>query len=143
MTLAGVLRDLERFDEAGPLMEEAAKLTGRNTLVLMNFCALCSRRGDVVRANALADELVERGGREWVSPYYLALALAAVNRREEAFTFIERAVDSGDFWAAMMGVDPLADILRDDARLDSAISRMRISGYLPLHPNITQRLKRQ
>lgn len=128
MTLGGVLRDMGQWEEALPMLERAVVVTQRNTLALENLCVAMARYGDMERANALCDELVERSRTEWVAPYYFAHALAATGRREEAFEQINRAVETRDFWAVMMRLDPEVDVLRDDPRLEDAMRRLGIPG---------------
>jgi serine/threonine-protein kinase len=128
MTLAGVYRDLGRFDEALPMMEHAVELTRRNPLVLTNAAALYAKTGDRARAASLADELIARSTTGWVAPYYVAQALGWAGRREDAFAWLERAVDAHDFWLVMAGGDQLSDPLRDDARFSAMMRRVGIPG---------------
>jgi serine/threonine-protein kinase len=128
MTLAGVYRDLGQFDEAVPMMEHAVELTRRNPLVLTNAAALAAKTGDHARAANLADELVARSATEWTAPYYVAQALGWAGRLEDAFAWLDRAVDAHDFWLVMAGGDQLSDPLRGDARFSAMMHRVGIPG---------------
>jgi tetratricopeptide (TPR) repeat protein len=121
-----VHRELGSFDDAIPLLERALALTGRNPLVLSNAAVAYARRGDLDRATACIDELVQRAATERVAPVFIGEALGWLGRREEAFTWLDRAIDDRDFWLAMLGVDPVADSLRDDPRLDDVMRRVGI-----------------
>jgi tetratricopeptide (TPR) repeat protein len=128
MTLAGVYRDLGRFDEAVPMMEHAVELTRRNPLVLTNATALYAKTGDHARAASIADELIARSATEWTAPYYVAQALGWAGRLEDAYAWLERAVDAHDFWLVMAGGDQLSDPLRGDARFSAMMRRVGIPG---------------
>ncbi len=126
--LAAVLRDLGQFDEAILISEQGLKLTARTPLALVNAAVTHAKHGDRPRAERCASELVTRSASEWVSPYYVAQALGWVGQREEAFAWLERAVDAHDFWLVVLGVDRFADPLRDDPRFDEVMRRIGVPG---------------
>jgi len=57
------------------------------------------------------------------SPYLKATIHAALGRRDEAFAFLERAVEQRDEWAADLGVDPALDRLRGDPRMGRLLQK--------------------
>ena len=126
MQLGLVLREQGAFEEAIPVLERALALTGRNPLVLANAAVAYAKHGDPARAAACMGELVQRATTERVAPVYIGEALGWLGRHEEAFAWLERAVEDRDFWLAMLGVDPVADALRGDPRLDEVMRRIRI-----------------
>jgi serine/threonine-protein kinase len=132
MTLAGVYRDLGRMTEAVPMMEHALKLTRRNPLALTNAVALYAKSGDLTLAGTIADELVARSAKEWVAPYYVAQALGWVGRMDDAFAWLDRAVDAHDFWLVMARGDQLSDPLRDDPRFSAMMRQVGIPARVPL-----------
>jgi tetratricopeptide (TPR) repeat protein len=121
-----VLRERGAFDEAIPLLERALALTGRNPLVLANASVAYAKHGDAKRAAECMDELFDRAATERVSPIYVGEALGWLGRRDEAFAWLDRAVEDRDFWLVMLGVDPAADALRGDPRLDEVMRRIGI-----------------
>jgi tetratricopeptide (TPR) repeat protein len=126
MSLAAVYRDLGRMAEAIPMMEHALTLTRRNPLVLTNAVAMYAKAGNLALAGTIADELVARSAKEWVAPYYVAQALGWVGRMEDAFAWLDRAVEAHDFWLVMARGDQLSDPLRDDSRFSAMMRRVGI-----------------
>ena len=55
---------------------------------------------------------------------FIALQYAAIGDKDQAFEWLERAYENGDYWPETMLVEPLFDPLRDDPRFDDLVRRM-------------------
>jgi hypothetical protein len=96
--------------------------------------AYVARAGQIGRARemlqaqrARADSLLRTGARFYISPDELALAYAEVGDLDEAFDWINRALDSRTGGIILwLKVDPHFDNLRSDPRYLSALRRLNV-----------------
>jgi serine/threonine-protein kinase len=95
--------------EAIAEMESAAGLTGR--------------REQALRLRA---ELEERSGRQYVSPSALARMYTGLGEKDQAFVWLNKAVEAHDPNFTFSVFDPLWDPLRSDPRFTRAVRRMRL-----------------
>jgi hypothetical protein len=58
-----------------------------------------------------------------ISPYYFALAFAALNETDKAFDNLNRALAEQDKWVGWAKVDPRLDTLRRDPRFGDFLQR--------------------
>jgi serine/threonine-protein kinase len=108
-------------DAALDALERASALSARNPWVLAPLAQLHTLRGEREAADRYVAELLDRRGSEYVSGVLCAFALAPLGRMDEAIHELSRAVEERDFWLSMLGVDPLADVLRGDPRFDAVL----------------------
>lgn len=66
----------------------------------------------------------QRDARGFASPYYAAVALGALGRREEALAEIDRIEGAASTTGWLLRVDPHFDPIRDDPRFDAALARI-------------------
>jgi serine/threonine-protein kinase len=100
-----------------------------DTVGLLGFA--CARAGDVTSARQALETLDRLAVRQHVPPIDRALVHMALGERDQAFHWIDQAVDAREVFAAYLGVDPLYDSLRDDARFTALLSRLnrpRVGG---------------
>ena len=71
--------------------------------------------------------LEERARREHVPAFAFALAYTGLGDLEQAFAWLERAVESRDELLAENFMDPLFDPLRGDARYGRVVARLGAS----------------
>lgn len=67
-------------------------------------------------AEAILEELDEMRATEYMDPYYMALLLEALGRRDDAIEELGRAIEENSATLYMLDVDPKMDTLRTDAR---------------------------
>ncbi len=75
---------------------------------------------------------LERAKREYVSPADIALFYARLNKRDEAFAWLEKAMNERSILFNYLVADPRFDNLRSDPRLPKLLSRV---GLQPLGMN--------
>lgn len=79
---------------------------------------------------AVAEEklqaLIDLSKERYVSPYQLALTCCYLNDPERALDFLEKALESKEAWLNWMGVEPMFDMLRSDARFIAILEK---TGY--------------
>lgn len=73
----------------------------------------------------LAERLISEGDESRQLPYYIACINAVRGKKEDAFSWLEKAIDAGwrDFRLAML--DPLLDSLRDDEQFKLSMAMVK------------------
>jgi hypothetical protein len=66
----------------------------------------------------VADELERLRGAKGLFAYELGVIRAALGERDQAFRWLERAIQERSGWIAYLRVDPRLDALRADGRFD-------------------------
>ncbi len=78
--------------------------------------ACLARNGRQPEARKILDELETRRKTEYVDAYYMTLLLEALEKHEEAFKELARAVEENSATLYILDVDPQMDSLRADPR---------------------------
>ncbi len=71
-------------------------------------------------------ELEERAKTAYVAPHLIALYYAQQGKNDEAFTWLEKALESRDPAIVTLSVEPLFDGLRSDPRYSTLLRRMNM-----------------
>ncbi len=79
-------------------------------------------------AQKMLDELLELSQQEYVEPYFIALIYTALDEKDQAFTWLEKAYEEHFATMAVLKVDPMFDSLRDDPRFKSLLQRMGLAN---------------
>lgn len=87
--------------------------------------------GDQAGALATIAELRRLAARTYVSPYYLALIYAALERQAEALAELERSHAEQDSTLVSVNIDPRFDPLRQEPRFKALLSRMGFPSQKP------------
>ncbi len=112
-----------KFEESLTDLQKANNLSSgddRTKATLGYAYALCGRKD---ASQKVFNELKAQSRRRYVSPYLLALVCVGLNK-EEAFHWLDEAFDQRNIELPWIGVDPLFDPLRSDARFHSLVRRM-------------------
>jgi tetratricopeptide (TPR) repeat protein len=84
--------------------------------------------GKTKEAQAVLDELQAlRSGGHFETSYGIALVHAALGDTEQAFTWLDRAVDERSHWLVWLRLDPRWARLRSDARFNKLVQRVGLS----------------
>ncbi len=85
------------------------------------------RRDDAL---ALVAELERTSETRFVSPYQLSLVYCFLKDKEKAIECLKRAAGLKEPWLNWIGVEPVFDVLRGDARLDSIAEPFSYQGWM-------------
>ena len=88
----------------------------------MAFAAL----GRSADAKKILDELLAQSRERYVSSTSLALIQQALGNFDEAFRFLDRAIDNRDGFVFSIKVSPLHDPLRGDLRFAALLKKLRL-----------------
>ena len=90
--------------------------------------------GDRVRAKALQESLLARARSEYVSPYTLAFVPLGLGDTSVALGWLEKALKERTLPLKWIGVDPLFDPLRGEARFRAILKRMGLPEVTHVSP---------
>ena len=111
------------FDEA--LEEERQELEWRNDDVML--AALeegLEAAGPVGAMHAMAETLASRAIESYVDPFKIAEAYVRAGSVDEAFYWLDKAVDHGSYEITYLAFQPDFDVLRNDARYQELLERV-------------------
>jgi serine/threonine-protein kinase len=107
---------LDRFDEARRVLDQAVAGSNRHPWPVSELAILSARRGDIAHGQVLLDELLHRRKTEFISARSIGAVLMHLGRLDEAFVWLELAVDDREWLMAMWGVDRRWEPIRGDPR---------------------------
>jgi pentatricopeptide repeat protein len=107
-------------------LQKAVALNEKQTLILGALAHAYARAGRHEEAVQLVRELkrFEAEEREYVPPFGLIWAYAALGDKEQAFAYLERSFDERRDRMVWLNVDPLLDPLRSDPRFKDLVRRI-------------------
>ena len=114
----------EMYCEAIKQYQETSRLVGKNqelTGYLGHSYALSDRKVEARKALSELKRLSEQG---YESGYFLALIYTALNDREQAFVWLEKAYDRREEMLGLLKIDPMLDQLRKDPRFMNLMRRV-------------------
>jgi tetratricopeptide (TPR) repeat protein len=80
--------------------------------------------GRPAEALSVVGELKRRADSSYVSPYDIAIVYVGLGRTDEAFAWLEKAVQSRAYGLVFLNVDPRLDAIRTDPRFVDLVSRV-------------------
>ena len=87
---------LGRYDEVLARTPALLAMSGRHPWALGTLCWVLARMGEKEKAVAVFEEAEARSRHEFISPFWLAAAAAAVGRIDDAERYAERALNERD-----------------------------------------------
>jgi tetratricopeptide (TPR) repeat protein len=112
------------YEEAVAEYKVAIPLSGDSPDELASLGYAYALSGRRREAQAVLDELKERSRRRYISPTVIAFLHAGLGETDEAFAWLDRAVEGRDFILVFLKVDPTFDRLRADPRFASLQRRV-------------------
>jgi len=127
--LGSVLLAQGKQAEARAEFEAAVRMAGDNPRYLAYLANARARSGDAAGARAILGKLdaLEKGGR-YVSPLDRALVHAGLGETESALNGIEKSFDDRPSLMPYLGIDPVWDGLRGNARFQAVLQRLGLPG---------------
>lgn len=114
------------FEEGVKLLRSAIAISGRDVMSLNILSIMLAQEGQVEEAEQLLAEQIEAQRSAAVPYVFAAYVLGALNRKDEAFDWLQRGVAKHDYWLSMMRVEPWYDSLRSDPRFDAVMEALGI-----------------
>jgi len=118
---------LGNYPEAMAEIQKAVSLAGDTTSALaavMGYIHALAGREDM--ATAILKQLNKTAATAHISPYGMALIHIALNQKDQAFTWLDKAYQMRDPWLVFLKVNPMLDSLRSDARFNELLQKMNL-----------------
>ena len=117
-----------RYDEAIAEMRDFREHADRDVpLAAEDLGRTYARSGQLNLARAELRDLQDRAKREYVAARSFGLLHAELGNMDEAFRWMNTAVDDHESFLAMLKVSPTFDVLRDDVRFDDLLRRIGLT----------------
>jgi Flp pilus assembly protein TadD len=110
--------------DARQSLDDAYRLTGRASDLRVLAAYMYALAGDERESRRLIAELTSDPERAPARPAEIAGVLGVLGDTTEAFSWFERAVNSGDTTVGYVAIDPRYDALRADPRFERLLARL-------------------
>lgn len=110
------LVQLGRAEEGVAALRQGLALMPNSALPMYELTFALVAANHMQEARAIVRETKDLAVKQYVSPYFLAMAHASVGELDTAFEWFEKAFDQHDAWIVWFGTDPKLDPLRSDPR---------------------------
>jgi len=115
-------------EEAIAAFRRAMELSGRSPLCLAGLGYAYARAGRADEARQVLAELDVLSKRRYVSALYRTAIYTALGEKDQAFAWLERAVEERSTYVVQVNVEPVFDPLRSDPRFRQLLRRMNLPG---------------
>ena len=112
------------FEMAIAELKKAASISPDSPLMLGALGHAYAVAGDTADAEKLRDDLLRRSGRQYVSPFYIALIFTGLKQNEKALDWLDKAYQDRSNPLIFLKVDPELDPLRSSPRFQDLQRRI-------------------
>jgi TolB-like protein/Tfp pilus assembly protein PilF/tRNA A-37 threonylcarbamoyl transferase component Bud32 len=123
--LSLALSQMGEHAEAIAMGEKCIELLGRSPYTLIWTATAYAAAGHHSQAEAMLAETDSMSPPRYVSPYLRAMVYVKLGDQETALTLLEEALDTRDARLVWLGVDPIFDPLRGDARFIDVLGKTK------------------
>ena len=113
------------YPEAISEFEKGVKLSG-SPLMLALLGHAYAVSGKRTEAQQVLNDLQQLQSQRYVSPYTVAAIYAGLNDQDQAFKWLDKAVDERDIWLMNLKVDPAFSKLRSNRRFSDLLAQIRL-----------------
>ena len=113
------------YTEAIAEFQTGVKLSG-SPLMLALLGHAYAVSGKTAEAKQVLNDLQQVQGQRYVSPYTVAAIHAGLGDQEQAFKWLETAVEERDIWLMNLKVDPVFAKLRTQRQFTDILARIRL-----------------
>lgn len=120
-----VLSQMGEHEKAIETCRRATELSNGATLPTWTMGCVLAEAGRIEDAKRIAAELESMSGQRYVPSYFFALIETLLGNFDSAFNWLDKSLNSRDYWMHWLAVEPRFDPLKKDPRFESYLSRMR------------------
>jgi tetratricopeptide (TPR) repeat protein len=113
------------YAEAIAEFQTGVKLSG-SPLMLALLGHAYAASGKTAEAKQVLNDLQQLQDQRYVSPYTVAAIHAGLGDQEQAFKWLEKAVEERDIWLMNLKVDPVFAKLRSQRQFTDILARIRL-----------------
>jgi len=113
----------KRYAEAITEMQRA-NAVGASPLYMYGLGYAYAAAGNRPKARTVIDALKQRPGQTYTPAYFIASVYAALDEKDQAFAWLQRAYDERDPQITYLLLDPFIDPLRSDARFNALVRKV-------------------
>jgi tetratricopeptide (TPR) repeat protein len=125
--VAGQIRCMEHaFDEAIASLRRASELSGRSPMVLGWLGLALAQGGNAAEARDLLQSLHAIAAKTYAPPSSFAWIYYGLGEIDDAFTWMDRAVDARDHMMTPIKSYPFLDPIRNDPRFAALLRKMNL-----------------
>jgi DNA-binding winged helix-turn-helix (wHTH) protein/TolB-like protein/Tfp pilus assembly protein PilF len=114
-----------KYAEAINEFQTGVKLSG-SPLMLALLGHAYAASGKKTEAQQVLADLQQLQNQRYVSPYTVAAIYTGLGDQEQAFTWLEKAVEERDIWLMNLKVDPVFGKLRSNRKFGDLLARIRL-----------------
>ena len=122
--LAKVWEEKREFSKALEMMRSAVELSGDEAVTISAVAHTLAVAGQPRAANKILEELQRATKHQYVSAANVAAVYVALDQKELAFEWLERAFENQDIYLIWLKVNPVFDPLRSDPRFAKLLKRV-------------------
>jgi TolB-like protein/DNA-binding winged helix-turn-helix (wHTH) protein/Tfp pilus assembly protein PilF len=123
-----VYEEKGRYEEARSEFQKAKALSPRNPSILESLGEVDALSGRRKEATEVLHQLEKLSKQEFAPPYVLASLNAALDDKDQAFEWLEKAYDGRDNNLIFLKADPSFRTMRSDSRFQNLLRRMGLSN---------------
>jgi TolB-like protein/Tfp pilus assembly protein PilF len=112
------------FREAVSQFERAVALSSGNTVMTAGLGHAYALAGQKAEARDVLAKLIDLADRQHVSTYEIAVIYVGLRQTDDAFAWLQRAVEERSGWLAYLKVEPRLDPIRSDPRFDELMAQV-------------------
>jgi TolB-like protein/DNA-binding winged helix-turn-helix (wHTH) protein/Tfp pilus assembly protein PilF len=116
------------FPQAVVEFEKAVQFSDRSPAMLAALAQAYGFTGQADKAQGLLKELIERSKTTYISPYDIALVYVGLRDKDQAFAWLQKALEEHSTALIYLRMHPWADGLRSDPRFQDLLGRLRLPG---------------
>jgi adenylate cyclase len=90
-----------------------------------------AKAGQLDKARKIAEYLIEKSKTHYIPPSFIAVIFLAMNDRDQALAFFEKAGAVNDYWLTTFDLEPWFDAIREDHRFKSIQNRLLFNNGIP------------
>lgn len=131
MALGHVYLGMQRFDESVTALRRAVEISSEFPFMLGWFGMALGLRGHTAEARAVLERLHSIAAQRFVLPTSFAWVCLGLGEIDDAFVWMQRAVDRNDEWIHPLRTYPFLDRLRSDPRFHALLRKLNLESESP------------
>ncbi len=118
----------QKFDKATYECKRACELSGGSNYPYAFLAYVYGISGNILEAEKMLTEMIERSRREYISSYHIALIYCGMGEFEKSLDWLEKAYEERDNWMIWLNIYPVFDPLRKHPRFISLLEKVGLKN---------------